>query len=88
MSVTRPFCGQCDRLRLTADGKLRNCLFSLQETDLRDCLGSSSDGNELKLRFRQSVWENGKATKSIPPDFSNPSGPCTPLGADQLKGTT
>ncbi len=57
MSVTRPFCGQCDRLRLTADGKLRNCLFSLQETDLRDCLGSSSDGNELKLRFRQSVWE-------------------------------
>lgn len=57
MSVTRPFCGQCDRLRLTADGKLRNCLFSLQETDLRDCLGSSTDASELKLRFRRSVWE-------------------------------
>ena len=34
-SVSRPFCGRCDRLRLTADGKLRNCLFALGETDLR-----------------------------------------------------
>ncbi len=57
MSVTHPFCGQCDRLRLTADGKLRNCLFSLQETDLRDCLGSVTDTTGLTLRFRQSVWD-------------------------------
>ncbi len=37
-SVSRPFCGSCNRVRLTADGKLRNCLFALDETDLRPLL--------------------------------------------------
>ena len=37
-SVTQPFCGNCDRVRITADGKFRNCLFALQETDLRALL--------------------------------------------------
>lgn len=46
-SVTAPFCANCNRFRITADGKLRNCLFSLEETDVRDLLRSSvsdSDG--------------------------------------------
>jgi cyclic pyranopterin phosphate synthase len=42
-SVTTPFCDTCDRIRLTAEGQLRNCLFSLEETDLRSLLGTSSD---------------------------------------------
>lgn len=56
MSVTRPFCGQCDRLRLTADGKLRNCLFSLEETDLRNALESQNGLESLQMSFRKSVW--------------------------------
>lgn len=45
-SVTRPFCGNCDRVRLTADGQLRNCLFAVRETDLRAILrGGGTDDN-------------------------------------------
>ena len=42
-SVTRPFCGACDRVRLTADGQIRNCLFAREETDLRAALRSGCD---------------------------------------------
>lgn len=46
-SVSRPFCRSCNRLRLTADGKLRNCLFSLEETDLRSLLRSNASDPDL-----------------------------------------
>ena len=46
-SVTRPFCDQCDRLRLTADGQLRSCLFSLEDHDLRDLLRRGADDDAL-----------------------------------------
>lgn len=46
-SVTRPFCGDCNRLRLTADGSLRNCLFSQTETPLRDAMRSGATDDEL-----------------------------------------
>jgi len=46
-SVTRPFCGDCDRMRLTADGQFRNCLFGLEHTDLRDLLRSGANDEEL-----------------------------------------
>lgn len=59
-SVTRPFCGTCNRIRITADGKLRNCLFALDELDVRAALrGNTADG-ELAQMIRQSVagkWE-------------------------------
>ena len=45
-SVSRPFCGRCDRLRLTADGKLRNCLFALGETDLRSLIRNPAATDE------------------------------------------
>ncbi len=54
-SVTRPFCGNCNRLRLTAEGKLRNCLFSLQETDLRQPLRSGATDADLADLFRSCV---------------------------------
>ncbi|VTS03540.1 GTP 3',8-cyclase MoaA [Tuwongella immobilis] len=55
-SVTQPFCRRCDRIRLTADGKLRNCLFALEETDIRPWLQPDSDPAQLQLLIRQSVW--------------------------------
>jgi cyclic pyranopterin phosphate synthase len=57
-SVSRPFCHHCNRLRLTADGKLRNCLFALDESDARALLrgGPDTDGAIAEL-IRRSVWE-------------------------------
>jgi cyclic pyranopterin phosphate synthase len=46
-SVTRPFCGSCDRIRLTAEGQLRNCLFSVRETDLRSILRGGGSDDDL-----------------------------------------
>ena len=46
-SVTRPFCGSCDRVRLTADGQIRNCLFARDESDLRDPMRHGASDDEL-----------------------------------------
>ena len=50
-SVTRPFCGDCDRVRLTADGQVRNCLFAREESDLRTALRSGADDEEIAERW-------------------------------------
>ena len=56
-SVSRPFCRNCNRIRLTADGKLRNCLFALDETDVKVLLRSATiDEVALAEALRQSVW--------------------------------
>ena len=56
-SVSRPFCHHCNRLRLTADGKLRNCLFALDETDVKSLLRAESpDEKVLVDTIRRSVW--------------------------------
>jgi GTP 3',8-cyclase len=54
--VSEPFCADCNRVRLTAEGKLRTCLFSLHETDLRDPLRSGASDEELEKIIRDSVW--------------------------------
>lgn len=56
-SVSRPFCGNCNRVRITADGKLRNCLFAVDETDLRGLLRSGADDERLARAFIDSVAE-------------------------------
>jgi cyclic pyranopterin phosphate synthase len=59
-SVSRPFCMSCNRLRLTAEGKLRNCLFSLEETDLRPLLRGGADDAAIGRALVESVaakWE-------------------------------
>ena len=56
-SVSRPFCGSCNRVRLTADGKLRNCLFALDETDLRALLRGGADDPSIADALRASVAE-------------------------------
>jgi cyclic pyranopterin phosphate synthase len=55
-SVSQPFCGSCNRLRLTADGAIRNCLFSDDEHAVRDLLRGGGTDAELELLFRQAVW--------------------------------
>jgi cyclic pyranopterin phosphate synthase len=54
--VSEPFCADCNRIRLTADGKLRTCLFSLHETDLRAPLRNGASDGELEEVFRAAVW--------------------------------
>jgi GTP 3',8-cyclase len=54
-SVTRPFCGTCDRVRLTAEGQLRSCLFALDEHDLRGPLRDGADDDELAEVVRRAV---------------------------------
>jgi cyclic pyranopterin phosphate synthase len=54
--VSEPFCGDCNRIRLTADGRLRTCLFSLNETDLRTPMRNGADDHELERIIREAVW--------------------------------
>ena len=54
-SVTQPFCGDCDRVRLTAEGQFRNCLFAVQETDLRSILRSGGDDDVLAAALEGEV---------------------------------
>ncbi len=56
-TVTEPFCGTCDRLRLTADGHVRNCLFAQDETPLRDLMRGGCDDATIEGALRRSVWE-------------------------------
>ncbi|QGQ19470.1 GTP 3',8-cyclase MoaA [Cellulomonas sp. JZ18] len=55
-SVTRPFCGACDRTRLTADGQVRSCLFAREEHDLRGLLRSGADDEALAEAWRAAMW--------------------------------
>src|SRR5580765_6900480 len=54
-SVTRPFCGACDRVRLTADGQIRNCLFAREESNLRDPMRAGASDAELARLWRAAV---------------------------------
>jgi cyclic pyranopterin phosphate synthase len=54
--VSEPFCSDCNRVRITAEGKLRTCLFSLHETDLREPLRSGATDTELEQIIRGAVW--------------------------------
>ena len=55
-SVSEPFCGTCDRLRLTAEGSVRNCLFSDDELSVRDVLRRSTDDEDVAVLLRRAVW--------------------------------
>lgn len=71
-SVTEPFCGDCDRLRLTSDGQLRTCLFAHDETDLRTPLRSGADAAELAGRIRAAVGDKGPGHAIGRPQFEQP----------------
>ena len=63
-SVSQPFCTSCDRVRLTADGQLRNCLFALQEHDLRAVLRSGGTDDDLASVVEAAVAAKARATPS------------------------
>jgi cyclic pyranopterin phosphate synthase len=70
--VSEPFCGDCDRIRLTADGKLRTCLFSLGETDLREPLRTGATDADLERIVRDAVWKKELKHRVNDPGFVQP----------------
>jgi cyclic pyranopterin phosphate synthase len=79
-SVTRPFCADCDRTRLTADGQLRSCLFSQTETDLREPLRSGADDQELAELWRATMWAKAAGHGMNSGEFIQPSRPMSAIG--------
>lgn len=71
-SVTAPFCGACDRLRLTADGQLRNCLFATDEFDLVALLRSGQDDAEIEATLRRCIWAKLPGHAINEPSFLQP----------------
>jgi GTP 3',8-cyclase len=79
-SVSEPFCDTCNRLRLTAEGQFRTCLFALEETDLREPLrGGASDAELVKL-VRESVWAKWSGHRISHPDFVQPTRSMSMIG--------
>jgi len=78
--VSEPFCGDCDRIRLTADGRLRTCLFSLNETDLRSPLRAGADDSELDRIVREAVWRKELKHRVNEPGFVQPARTMSQIG--------
>ncbi|WP_406039583.1 GTP 3',8-cyclase MoaA [Micromonospora sp. NBC_00898] len=79
-SVTRPFCGDCDRTRLTADGQVRACLFATEESDLRAALRGGADDAELAARWRTAMWGKRAGHGIDDPSFLQPVRPMSAIG--------
>ncbi|GGX94367.1 GTP 3',8-cyclase MoaA [Streptomyces hiroshimensis] len=79
-SVTRPFCGACDRTRLTADGQIRNCLFAREESDLRAALRSGATDEEIAGRWKQAMWGKKAGSGLDDPSFLQPQRPMSAIG--------
>jgi len=79
-SVTRAFCGTCDRTRLTADGQVRNCLFAREESDLRSALRSGADDAEIADRWRVAMWGKKAGHGIDDPGFLQPERPMSAIG--------
>jgi cyclic pyranopterin phosphate synthase len=79
-SVTRPFCGTCDRVRLTADGQVRNCLFARTESDLRGPLRAGASDAELASRWQRAVAGKLPGHGINDPSFLQPDRPMSAIG--------
>ena len=79
-SVTRPFCGDCDRVRLTADGQVRNCLFARDESDLRSALRAGASDAELAERWVIAMTSKLPGHGIDDPAFLQPSRPMSAIG--------
>jgi cyclic pyranopterin phosphate synthase len=78
--VSEPFCGDCNRIRLTADGRLRTCLFSLNETDLRGPLREGASDGELEQIIRDAVWRKELKHRIGEPGFIQPARTMSAIG--------
>ncbi|MDE3132541.1 MAG: GTP 3',8-cyclase MoaA, partial [Acidobacteriota bacterium] len=79
-AVSEPFCADCNRIRLTADGRLRTCLFSLNETDLRGPLRDGADDHELERIIRDAVWRKELKHHIGEPGFIQPARTMSAIG--------
>jgi cyclic pyranopterin phosphate synthase len=78
--VSEPFCADCDRVRLTSDGKLRTCLFSLHETDLRAPLRVGASDEQLAETIRDAVWRKELKHRVGEPGFRQPPRTMSAIG--------
>jgi cyclic pyranopterin phosphate synthase len=78
--VSEPFCGDCNRVRLTADGRLRTCLFSLNETDLRTPIREGADEQTLERIIRDAVWRKELKHHVGEPGFIQPARSMSAIG--------
>jgi GTP 3',8-cyclase len=79
-TVTRPFCAACDRVRLTADGQVRTCLFAREESDLRGPLRAGASDEELAARWRVAMWGKKAGAGVDDPGFLQPERPMSAIG--------
>ena len=79
-SVTRPFCGDCDRVRLTADGQVRNCLFAREESDLRTALRAGASDDEIAERWVVAMRGKRAGHGIDDPTFLQPDRPMSAIG--------
>jgi cyclic pyranopterin phosphate synthase len=78
--VSEPFCADCNRVRLTADGRMRTCLFSLNETDLRGPMRAGADDRELERIIRDAVWRKELKHHVGEPGFIQPKRTMSAIG--------
>jgi Molybdenum cofactor biosynthesis enzyme len=78
--VTEPFCSSCNRIRITADGQLRVCLFALDETDLRTPMREGATDAELEGLVRRAVWAKWAGHRIDHPDFVRPARSMSMIG--------
>ena len=78
--VSEPFCGDCNRIRITAEGKLRTCLFSLHETDLRTPLRTGASNQQLQQIIRDAVWAKELKHHVNDPGYTQPHRTMSQIG--------
>jgi cyclic pyranopterin phosphate synthase len=78
--VSEPFCADCNRIRLTADGRLRTCLFSFKETELRGPMRSGASDSELETNERDAVWRKELKHHVGEPGFIQPGRTMSAIG--------
>jgi cyclic pyranopterin phosphate synthase len=78
--VSEPFCGDCNRIRMTADGKLRTCLFSLNETDVRGPMRAGATDDDLEELLRDAVWRKELKHHVNEPGFIQPERSMSAIG--------
>jgi cyclic pyranopterin phosphate synthase len=79
-SVTEPFCGTCNRLRLTSDGAIRNCLFSDDELSVRDLMRGGANDDDVALMLRRAVWQKYPGHAINEPGFLRPARSMSMIG--------
>lgn len=79
-SVSAPFCAACDRVRLTSDGQVRNCLFARGEVDLRGPLRQGATDAELAGLIQAEMWRKARGHGIGRPDFVQPQRPMSSIG--------